>query len=105
MVQLTNSLFYITLLNTLMLALTFWYTTGYEIASKYLPWVNVGIFLAVVALVNVIVAVLDYVLIYPSRQGFINEQACKHPNPAMESLVRLEADMAKVKAKLGVKDG
>jgi hypothetical protein len=77
-----------------MTAMTFWATYGQEAARMYAPWfgqlhlVGVGIGFIVV------VMLLDYIFVYPSRQAFLNEQSCKHENPAMDSLYRIEVKLA-----------
>lgn len=104
LVQLTNSFFYVTALNTGMIIITFWYTSGSIIANKYAPWMTLWHFFAICLVVIGAIMFFDYKYMYPSRQGFLNAQACKHPNPAMESLIRLESDVEKIKKRLGIDD-
>ena len=108
-VQLTNSFFYISVLNTVLLSSTFWKSWGYEIAKQYAPWMNFWMFLGCGALLMMLLMLMDYQLVYPVRQAFLNEQSCKHENPAMDALNRIEErqkqqeqDMKKVKIRLGV---
>lgn len=101
-VQITNSLFYVSIANTLMLSLTFWYTSGSIIAAKYAPWLTMWMFLSVSIVLLAIVMILDYKLMYPSRQGFISTQAYIHANPAVTDLKEIKKDLGKIKEKLGI---
>jgi hypothetical protein len=103
-VQFGNSLAYLTIVNTFMLGMTFWYTAGYQIASTYAPWANLWLFLSVCAVVAALVMVFDYTVMYPARQSFINSQACKHNNPWMDEILEQKKDIAKIKIKLGIED-
>lgn len=105
LVQVQNSFFYVGLFNTVMLAITLWYTAGYEIAAQYAPWVSLWLFIALGIVFWLALIGLDYKFFYPIRQRFLNEQACKHPNPAMDSLNRLEQGMAEIKKELGLEVG
>lgn len=94
-VQLTNSFFYIALLNTAMLSVTLWATAGPSIQAV-LPWARFWM-LALIGIVVVSgVMVLDYKFMYPVRQAFINEQACKHTNPAMELLLKMDKKLDEI---------
>ena len=94
-VQLTNSFFYIALLNTAMLSVTLWATTGPSIQAK-LPWADFWMLLVVGFLVVCGVMILDYKFMYPVRQAFINEQACKHTNPAMLLLFEMDKKLDRI---------
>lgn len=85
LVQLSNGFFYVGIINTAMLSITLWATAG-PMIKEVLPWINYWYFLLAGVLFLVVVLILDYVFLYPVRQKFINEQACKHENPAMEEL-------------------
>lgn len=101
-VQVSNSFFYLNMISTGMMILTFWYTAGYQIQGKYLPWLTLWLFIGVVAVAFAAVMVLDYKFVYPSRQAFVNEQACKHNNPWMDEIMEVRKDIAKIKAKLEI---
>lgn len=101
-VQMTNSFFYLSLYNTMALTITVWYTAGHEIAQKYAPWFNFWLFLAFGFVGWCLLMFVDYKFLLPARTGFINLQSCKHQNPAMEALERLEADVLKIKQRLAI---
>ena len=101
-VQISNSLFYLSLVNTLMLGFTFWYTSGSIIANKYAPWFTLWMFLSLGVVFMVLVMIFDYKVMYPSRQGFISRQAYKHVNPAVADLQQIKKDLKKIKDRLEI---
>ena len=106
-VQVGNSLFYVNIISTSMAILTFWYTAGYQIHDRYAQWFTLWLFIGVVILAMAVLMVLDFKYVYPSRQAFVNEQACKHDNPAMDlmeaTLKEVQELRAEVKALKGLK--
>lgn len=98
-VQLTNSFFYISLLNTAMLSVTLWATVGPSIQVVW-PAARFWMFALLGFLLVCGIMLLDYKFMYPVRQGFINEQACKHENPAMEELLKISKRLDEIEAKL-----
>lgn len=104
-VQITHSLFYLTLVNATMLALTFWSTAGVSLAAQYAPWMTAREFLICGAVVVVGVMLMDYKLVYPYRQAFLNEQTCKFSNPAMDELRACREELAAIRARLDAMDG
>ena len=103
-IQIQNGLFYINLISTGMMVLTFWYTAGYPIRDRYLPWFSLWMFIGLLGLIFVIVMVVDYKWILPSRLAFTNEQSCKHENPAMDALTDIQKRMARIEKQMGIKD-
>jgi hypothetical protein len=70
-----------------MLGLTFWHTTGGALSAKYLPWMNLGWFVLLGIGFVFLAMWFDYKFIYPARQSFLNNQSCKHENPAMALMI------------------
>lgn len=95
-VQLTNSFFYVSLANTAMLLVTLWSTTGPSLQAK-IPWIEFWHLAVAGAIFLVMLMIFDYVLLYPVRQRFVNEQACKHTNPAMELLWEMDKKLDEIK--------
>lgn len=100
-VQFSNSMFYVTVANTFMIATTLWTVKATTILGL-LSWMNFWIFCAVAVVLVVLVMVLDYILVLPSRIEFMNYQACIHPNPGMDKLNHIESMMAVIGKRLGV---
>lgn len=96
-VQISNSMFYLSLISTGMMVLTFWYTAGYQIQQTYLLWLDLWIFILVVIAVLIMVMILDYTFVYPARQKFLNIQSCKHENPAMIEILELRKEVSDIK--------
>lgn len=86
-VELTNSFFYFGLINTVMLSITLWALVGPSLQAR-VPWVSYWCFLGVGLVGLVILLVVDFVFFYPARLRVINEQSCKHDNPAMQELLK-----------------
>jgi hypothetical protein len=103
-VQISNTMFYMNMVSMGMMLLTFWYTAGYQIQQASLHWLTLGWFVLFIVLLFGLVMLIDYKWIYPARQAFYNEQACKHNNPWMDEIIKLEGDMKKIKAKLGIEE-
>jgi uncharacterized membrane protein len=102
-VQIQNSLFYMNLVFMSMSVMTFWYTAGYQVSSTYAQWLTLPIFVGFVVLLFIIVMIVDYKIILPSRQAFQNEQACKHENPAMYVLLDIQDRVVKLEKLLADK--
>ena len=85
-VQASNIGYYTVWYSNIMLATTFWYTAGYEIAQEYIPWLSFWKFVLITGSSLAMLLLLDYKFLYPLRQAFQNAQACKHENPAMDAL-------------------
>lgn len=66
-----------------MLLLTFYSVAGY----KYAP---LWMFFLVSVIVLAIIGAIDYFIILPSEQAFINQQTARHKNPMYEKLKEIE---------------
>lgn len=99
-VQISNSMLYVSAINTFMLAMTFWYTTGSPLTSQYAPWIHFWTFAGIVILVMLTVMLLDYKYLYPARLGFTNRQTYKHDNPAVDDLKLIKEKQRDLEEKL-----
>ena len=99
-VQVTNGFFYLSIINTLLLVLTFWRTWGSEIALKYAPWLNFWMFAGSGIVLMLTVMILDYKFMYPSRQAFVNQQSCIHDNPAMDAINEIKKEVKRIADKV-----
>lgn len=102
-VELTNSFFYFGMINTVMLSLTLWALVGPGV-KVHLPWVTYWHFLGIGVVGLILLLIVDFVFLYPARLRVINEQSCKHDNPAMQELLKHTKDLRLIKDKLGVDD-
>lgn len=95
-VQVMNSFFYLNLISSAMMILTFWYTAGYQIADKYFPWLSLRMFVLVVIILFGLIMFIDYKFILPSRQAFINNQSFKHENEAMIAIRDIQERLKRI---------
>lgn len=112
LIQMQQSLVYVGILNIVMLAVTMWYTAGYGIVQKYLPFVSIWHFLTILAFGWLTIMFIDYKYLHPTRQRHLNRQVAKHKNPAMELLEKaaivnenMQKDIAEIKKALNIPDG
>jgi hypothetical protein len=101
-VQVSNSMFYMSMVSTGMMILTFWYTAGYQIQQQYLKWLTLGWFIAFVVVLFGLVMFIDYKWILPSRMAFVNKQAYKHENQAMDEILAIHKEIKEIEKKLGI---
>jgi hypothetical protein len=101
-VQVSNSMFYMSMVSTGMMVLTFWYTAGYQIQQQYLHWLTLGWFIAFVVALFGLVMIIDYKWILPSRMAFVNKQAYKHNNQAMDEILAIHDEIREIKKKLEI---
>jgi len=111
LIQLQQSLVYVGICNIVMIAITMWYTAGYEITQKYLPSISIWHFLILLMSGWLTVMFIDYKFLHPARQRYMNKQVAKHKNPAMELLQKVDRDnedirkgIAKINKTLGIKE-
>lgn len=101
-VQLSNTSLYDSVVNSLMLVATFWFTSGYPMTQRYAPWFQMWMLFAFFVIYKSAAMWVDYKFMLPSRMAFNNTQSCKVENPAMEALRDLQADMKLIKEKLEI---
>ncbi len=94
-VQLTNSFFYVSVFSIVIQSLTLW-TVAKEDIIEMVPWANYWLFLGMSLLFLITIMLVDYKFMYPTRQAFLNEQACKHANPAMALLWSMDKKLDKI---------
>lgn len=63
------------------------YTVRMQSFIKYIPWLTLPVFIGILALLLVIIAILDYKIIYPSQIAYHQHEAYKH-----RSLIRQQLD-------------
>ena len=97
LIQLQQSLVYVGIFNIVMLAITMWYTAGYEIVQKYLPAVNIGHFLIAIASGWLTIIFINYKYLTPTRLRYQNRQVAKHKNPDMKLLQKIDRDNANIR--------
>lgn len=95
--QITNSFFYLSIINTVMLAITSWQTFLQERILSVFPWFNFWWFLIMIVFITLLVMFLDYKLVYPARVAFQSKQSYYHENPFKTDMERLFVENAELK--------
>ena len=80
---------YFSYINFGMLLLTFYSVTGYRYAPLWL-------FLAAALAVLITIATIDFFIILPSEQAFINQQFARHQNPIYELVKEIKQEIAEM---------
>ena len=102
--QLMNSLSIVGMGNSLINLTTLWAVANTTIVGWF-PWLTYPLLMGIVfVIVLVILPVADYMLLYDTRQRYLNEQACKHDNPIMRELATVKDELALIKEHLGIKN-
>lgn len=84
---------YVSYINFLMLILTFYTVKGHKYAS-----LEVFLFIAILGIV--VIGILDYFVMLPSEQAFLNEQFAKHQNPVYEEVKDIKKKLEEMGKKL-----
>ncbi len=92
---LAHTLFWVSMINFVLIAATFYNTTFYPVIKDKLPNFSFILFLGALSVVVLIAMFVEYKFIIPSVLAFRNKQEYKHQN-----LIR--RDLEKIKLKLGI---
>ena len=97
LIQMQMSLVYVAIANIVMLAVTMWYTSGYQVAQEYLPFFTIRHFLGLGVVCWGLIIFVDFKFIAPAKQRFLNRQAAKHKNPILELIEKMDKDNKEVR--------
>jgi hypothetical protein len=79
---------YFSYINFLLLIATFYSITGYQYAPLWL-------FVSVSVIGIIFMGVIDYFVMLPSEQAFLNQQFVRHQNPIYDEVQQLRKDLEK----------
>ena len=82
----TRTAAYFGYINFGLLLLTFYSVTGYKYAS-------LSTFLVAAVVTVVSIGAIDYFMVLPSEQAFINQQAARHQNPIYEEIKAIRTEI------------
>jgi ABC-type amino acid transport system permease subunit len=100
--ELQNSLSIVGIVNSLVNLTVLWAVASKSIVYWF-PWLNYPLFMIIVfAIVLAILPLADYILLYKTRQSFLNEQGWKHDNPVKWELDIMKKQMIKMCEKMNV---
>ena len=98
--QFNNTQSYVSMVQFLLITVVAYHTTLRDTILRYIPWMNFWIFLLVGAALFLLVMLIDYKIVVPSRVNYSNYQAYKHVNPVKEDLKKIKTDMKEVVTRL-----
>lgn len=85
---LTMVIFYMSIINFCLVAITAYNTGLREWLLVYFPWMKLYIFFGVILLIALIAMVLEYKFVYPSFYAFRSQQEYKHQSPLRDDLAK-----------------
>lgn len=86
----TRTSAYFGYINFGLLLLTFYSVSGYQYAS-------LSMFLIVAVGSVLAVGAIDYFMVLPSEQAFVNQQAARHQNPIYEAIKEIRKEIKETK--------
>ena len=92
-----HTIFWVSMINFVLIAATAYNTTLKDYIINYMGWVTFPLFMLFLAIVVFIAMLIEYRFIIPSVMAFRNKQEYEHQN-----LIRKDLD--KIKKKLGIED-
>lgn len=92
--------FWISLMNFVLVSLIAYNTTIKTIVWEFAPWFNFWWYLAFIAVVVLIIMVIEYKVIIPSRQRFLSGQEYAHESPIRRDLESLKEDNMELRKEL-----
>jgi hypothetical protein len=100
----SQTMTYVAILNTAMIAPTFWSSQARVSLTNAIPWLNFWMFIGIIAVAVPMMMLIEYKFLYPSAVRLTNSQTYKHKNPIYEKLDRMQADIDELKKLLREKD-
>jgi len=102
LVTLTGTMFWFNVLSFFYTTTILWTVQSANIIA-YVPWMNLPLFIICGAcIVALPMALIEYLILQPSRQAFTNSQELKHQSPYAANLKRIEDNQKKIMDKLGI---
>ena len=98
---LMRTLFYVSIVNFILIAATAYHTTLRDIVNTWLPWFNFPIFLTVLVGGLLLMMILEYKIVLPSTWAFTNRQQYEHQNLIREQLDRIEKTLSEIQKRQG----
>lgn len=94
--MLSYVMFYVAILNFLLISITAYHTTISPWAIVHAPWLNLWSFIGIILFVLLIATVIEYKLVLPSMLAFGNIQGYTHGNPVAKDLQEIKAKVDKL---------
>ena len=107
---LTMTIFYMSIINFCLVAITAYNTGLREWLLVYFPWMKIYIFFGVLLLIALFAMIMEYKFVYPSFYAFRSQQEYKHKSPiqrdlakCLEELNELRKELKEIKEQIGKK--
>lgn len=94
--------FWISLMNFVLVSLIAYNTTIKVFILEFLPWFNFFWYLVCIACVVVVVMIIEYKIIIPSRHRFSSSQEYAHDSPIQKDFEMMKRDFDIVKEELKI---
>lgn len=101
---LLQTVFYVSIINFLLIAMTAYNTTLRAHILVALPWFKLWMFIMGLAVLVGIAMVIEYKVIYPSYIAFQNKQEYEHQNLLRVDLAKVLEQLERIEKALGLKD-
>ena len=99
---LMRTLFYVSIINFILIAITAYHTTLRDTLLSWFPWLNFPIFLGILVVGLLLLMVLEYKIVLPSSWAFSNRQQYEHQNLIRKQLDKIEETLSEIQKKQGV---
>lgn len=100
---LASTMFYIGIVQFLLIAVTSYQVSVSPWATQHLPWLTLWIFLGLLLVFVLITLVIEYKFVLPSIYAFGNSQGYVHNSPLVADMQKALRELEEIKAKLGEK--
>lgn len=97
---LTMVIFYMSIINFCLVAVTAYNTGLREWLLIYFPWMKVYIFYGFLFLIALIAMIIEYKFVYPSFYAFRSQQEYKHQSPIQRDLSKCLEELKEIKDRL-----
>ena len=84
-----NIMFYVSMINFLLISVTAYSTTLRDPIRLHLPWFNFPVFVCIMLFLFLIGAIIEHKFVVPAITSYTNSQWYKHKNPAREDLEKI----------------
>ncbi len=88
-----STVFYMSIINFILIAVTAYYTTLRPFLLVYAPWFKVWMWLGLLVIIVLVMMVLEYKFVYASWYTFRNRQEFEHENLIRKEIQELRKDL------------
>jgi len=94
-----RTLFYVSIINFILIAVTAYHTTLRDTLLSWFPWLNFSIFLGVLVVGLLLMMILEYKIVLPSTWAFTNKQQYEHQSLIRKQLDGIEKTLSEIQEK------